>query len=120
VSEQLSLVLVLDDLTRVHLLAAIRTHERTCGRRVPEGLRDLARALTTGTSGNERTAADSHAEDAPTVGFMKLDETASLLRVNERTARRMIERGQLSATKVGRQWRIPRSEIQRLTKRAAA
>ncbi len=40
-----------------------------------------------------------------------IDEAAKLLKVNPMTIRRMIQRGEIRASKVGKQYRIPRSEI---------
>lgn len=42
------------------------------------------------------------------------DEMAKALRVSGATVRNFIARGEVAATKVGRQWRIPRSELARL------
>jgi excisionase family DNA binding protein len=43
-----------------------------------------------------------------------IDETATLLEVHTDTIRRMIKAHTLQATRVGRQWRIPQTEIDRL------
>lgn len=40
-------------------------------------------------------------------------DLAAYLRVHERTIRRMIETGALSAYRVGRRWHIPTNEAQR-------
>lgn len=40
-----------------------------------------------------------------------IDEAARLLRVNPMTIRRLIKKGEIKAQKVGKQYRIPRSEI---------
>lgn len=42
------------------------------------------------------------------------DELARALRVSGATVRGMAARGDVVASKVGRQWRIPRSELARL------
>jgi excisionase family DNA binding protein len=42
-----------------------------------------------------------------------IDEAARILKVNPKTIRRMIERGEIRSHKVGRQHRIPRSEIEK-------
>lgn len=42
------------------------------------------------------------------------DEMARALRVSGATVRNFIARGDVTASKVGRQWRIPRSELARL------
>lgn len=41
------------------------------------------------------------------------EEVAQYLRVTERTVRRLIERGELQAARVGRQYRIPESALLR-------
>lgn len=46
--------------------------------------------------------------------FYEPRELAELLRVSESTIRRMIRRGTLQAVAVGRQHRVPRSELVRL------
>jgi excisionase family DNA binding protein len=43
-----------------------------------------------------------------------IEEAAQLLKVNPMTIRRMIKRNELQATQVGRQYRIPASEVNRL------
>jgi excisionase family DNA binding protein/PAS domain S-box-containing protein len=43
------------------------------------------------------------------------DEAAALLRKSTRTIRRMLHDGSLGGQKIGRTWRIPESELQRLT-----
>ena len=40
-----------------------------------------------------------------------IDEAARILKVNPKTIRRMIDRGEIVSHKVGRQHRIPRSEL---------
>jgi excisionase family DNA binding protein len=45
-----------------------------------------------------------------------LDETAAVLRKSTRTLRRMLHEGKLAGTKVGGTWRIPESELERLTR----
>jgi excisionase family DNA binding protein/PAS domain S-box-containing protein len=45
-----------------------------------------------------------------------LDEAAVLLRKSTRTVRRMLAAGTLGGQKVGGTWRIPRSELERLTR----
>ena len=42
---------------------------------------------------------------------LTLGETASVLRIDERTVRRYISSSRLAAFKVGNAWRIPRSAI---------
>lgn len=42
-----------------------------------------------------------------------IEEAARILKVNPRTVNRMIARGEIRANKVGRQYRIPRSEIEK-------
>ncbi|WP_104989969.1 helix-turn-helix domain-containing protein [Deinococcus sp. NW-56] len=46
--------------------------------------------------------------------FYEPRELAELLRVSETTIRRMIRRGTLRAVAIGRQHRVPRSELVRL------
>ncbi len=43
-----------------------------------------------------------------------IDEAAEALRVHPDTIRRMIRKGELRYSRVGRQYRIPQSEIDRL------
>jgi len=43
--------------------------------------------------------------------YYTIREVAKLLRVNPRTVENLILTGQLSATKVGRQWRISQSQL---------
>lgn len=45
-----------------------------------------------------------------------LEETAEYLKVDPRTITRWISSGKLKAAKIGREWRIPKSEIERLLK----
>jgi excisionase family DNA binding protein len=40
-----------------------------------------------------------------------IEEAARLLRVNPMTIRRLIKKGEIRAQKVGKQYRIPRAEI---------
>jgi excisionase family DNA binding protein len=42
-----------------------------------------------------------------------IEEAARLLKVHPDTIRRMIKRGEMQSRKVGRQYRIPRSEIEK-------
>ena len=43
-------------------------------------------------------------------------ETADFLKVNINTITRWIKEGRLKAVKIGRAWRIPRSEIEKILK----
>lgn len=52
--------------------------------------------------------------------FLNLQEVAELLRVDHKTVRAMIRRGELPAAKVGVQFRIPRSAIDALVKTGEA
>jgi len=46
----------------------------------------------------------------------KIKEVAKILDISERTVYRLMELQKLRAVKVGGQWRIPRSEIEKYTK----
>ncbi len=45
--------------------------------------------------------------------FLTLGEVIQYLRVNARTAYRLIGSGELPASRIGRQWRIRRSDLER-------
>lgn len=45
--------------------------------------------------------------------WLSIDEVAAQLRVDRRTIARLIKAEQLQASKVGWQWRIKRSELER-------
>jgi excisionase family DNA binding protein len=50
----------------------------------------------------------------PNIGpgaLLTVDETARMLRISEATVRRLARRGELSAMRVGRQWRIDRESL---------
>lgn len=47
------------------------------------------------------------------MALMTLPELAEFLRVTEKTIYRLIDRGMIPATKVGRQWRFDRSKIEK-------
>ena len=44
--------------------------------------------------------------------FYTIEELSKLLKVEHKTIRRAIKRGEIKAMKLGRQWRIRRSDIQ--------
>lgn len=44
--------------------------------------------------------------------FYTIDELANILKVEHKTIRRAIQRGEIKAKKYGRQWRIKKSDIQ--------
>jgi excisionase family DNA binding protein len=46
--------------------------------------------------------------------FYTLSEAATLLRVAERTMRRLLQEGKMRGYRVGRQWRIPRADIDKM------
>ena len=46
--------------------------------------------------------------------MLTVQEVAEILRVHYSTAMRLITEGQIKGIKIGRQWRIPRSEVERL------
>jgi excisionase family DNA binding protein len=58
---------------------------------------------STGQSGQEKEPA-----------FYTLKQAAMLLGVSERTLRRLLEAGKFRGYKLGRQWRIPKSMIDRM------
>lgn len=45
--------------------------------------------------------------------LLTLKQVAAWLQVSERTVLRMMERGEISGRKVGRQWRFEESEVER-------
>jgi len=45
------------------------------------------------------------------IELLRLKEAASILRVSDSNVKRMIRAGKLLASKVGKQWRIPKSEV---------
>lgn len=47
--------------------------------------------------------------------LMTVTEVAKVLRMTSQAIRDMIKRGEISAVRVGRQYRIDRSEIERIT-----
>jgi excisionase family DNA binding protein len=47
--------------------------------------------------------------------LLTIPEAAARLKVHSNTVRRLIKAGELKASKVGRQWRIQASELERLT-----
>lgn len=54
--------------------------------------------------------------------YMSIDEVAEYFGVNPRTVRRLMSKAgpdKLGAIRVGRQWRIPMAEIERLEKRTS-
>lgn len=50
----------------------------------------------------------------PREQFLKTDEVAKVFSVRPKTVRMWIDRGELRAVKLNRQWRVPASEISRL------
>jgi excisionase family DNA binding protein len=51
--------------------------------------------------------------------YMSIEEVAEYFGVHPRTVHRMLTRHELSAIRVGRQWRIPIKEIEALEKRTS-
>jgi excisionase family DNA binding protein len=49
--------------------------------------------------------------DLEPLRFLTLEEAAVLLQVSKRTLHRMVQRSELPAFKVGRQWRINESHL---------
>ena len=47
--------------------------------------------------------------------LMTVTEVAKALRMSSQAIRDMIKRGEINAVRVGRQYRIPRSEVERIT-----
>ena len=47
--------------------------------------------------------------------LMTVTEVAKVLRMSSQAIRDMIKRGEINAVRVGRQYRIPRSEVERIT-----
>jgi len=46
--------------------------------------------------------------------LLKIQDVAEILKVSEGTIRRMLDRGELKGIRVGRLWRIPQTEVDRL------
>lgn len=51
----------------------------------------------------------------PVREFRTPQELAAVLGVNPKTVLRYIESGEITATRIGRRWRIPQAEYDRLT-----
>jgi excisionase family DNA binding protein len=51
--------------------------------------------------------------------YMSISEVAEYFAIDARTVRRMISNRLISANQIGRQWRIPISEIEALEKRTS-
>lgn len=47
--------------------------------------------------------------------LMTVTEVAQVLRMSSQAIRDMLKRGEINAVRVGRQYRIPRSEVERIT-----
>lgn len=45
--------------------------------------------------------------------YLKVEEVATLLRVHVRTVRDWIQRGEIEAYKIGKEWRIRRDDLER-------
>jgi excisionase family DNA binding protein len=45
--------------------------------------------------------------------YLKVEEVATLLRVHVRTVRDWIQRGEIQAYKIGKEWRIRRDDLER-------
>jgi excisionase family DNA binding protein len=45
--------------------------------------------------------------------YLKVEEVAALLRVHVRTVRDWIQRGEIEAYKIGKEWRIRRDDLDR-------
>jgi excisionase family DNA binding protein len=59
----------------------------------------------------DSTGQDGHDDGAL---FYSLKQAAKLLGISERTLRRQLESGKFRGYKVGRQWKIPKSMIDRM------
>lgn len=51
--------------------------------------------------------------------YMSMDEVAEYFGISTRTVRRMMSRQELSANRIGGQWRVPISDIEALEKRTS-
>lgn len=51
--------------------------------------------------------------------YMSMDEVAEYFGISTRTVRRMISRRELSANRIGRQWRVPLVDLEALEKRTS-
>lgn len=103
------MILLLDDpAVRAHLLAAVRRHVRQCvadGTPVPAGLTALARHLAA-SGGQARPGFVSGVDGAEDSGVDTLltipyAEAARRLSVSERSVRRLVADGELTAVPVG-------------------
>ena len=52
--------------------------------------------------------------------LLTVQEVADLLRVDGQTVRRFISRGELSAARIGHQWRVPREVVEQFIARRMA
>jgi excisionase family DNA binding protein len=55
--------------------------------------------------------APAHPAEPPPEQLLRTDEVAALLRVHEKTIRRMIARGEIEAVRISAGWRIPSGEL---------
>ena len=58
--------------------------------------------------------------DIPPHDYYSVREIAEAFRVSKMTINRMIQRGDLAAIRFGKQFRIPRAEVERLTAEGTA
>ena len=54
---------------------------------------------------------DEMEKDSAQEEILTLDETAAMLKLHRRTVESMLLRGQLPGKKLGRQWRVLKSEL---------
>lgn len=108
-------VTMLDGPALAHLRRALTAEARRCradGLRLPPALAELSTQLAA-TDGQRRTSIDDSHDvgdarimTALTALAVTYDEAARLLRVSERTVRRLVSSGALSAVRVGSAPRI--------------
>ena len=122
------LVVDLDEWTAAHAAAAIRAHRgamRRGGHPVPGALADLEQALTAAAKrGQSRTVPavpDVSADAAPMNALtLTYDQAATLLGRSARTVRRMVDRGDLEAVRVGGRRMVRRADVERLAEQGAS
>ena len=51
--------------------------------------------------------------------YLTVAEVAASLRVTEKTIYRLLRRGRITATKVGREWRLPRRSVEEWLRRSS-
>src|SRR5438046_6600164 len=71
-------------------------------------------------AGDQRSPDAGATASAERDDLLSLGEAARLLGISQRTVLRLLERGEVKATKVGRQWRFRRSDLTAFVNREPA